>query len=686
MQAYRDLGWALFPCNGKIPATPHGFKDSTKDFNPADFTNRNVGLATGALSGIFVLDIDVKEGAPGAISLASLEDAHGKLDTLMCRTWSGGTHYYFWYVPGIGSRAGVWPGIDVRSDGGYVIIPPSIINGKSYSWLDVDAPKSEHIKQAPDWLIAALVQKKELPAFKLPIDSSGKIPKGKQDESLFKYACSLTAQGFNQEEIHAALMLALTRCPQDAAKPFTDADVQRWMDQAAQYDDGKAKIQQAEAQANRARDRAAKSAENVRRAKERAERINGLERAGLIYNRQTGTLSSCQANVETLVRLKYPNRFWRNEFSMKDFFDKTEVSDSIVNNIHHELEVDQRIVFRREHVNHGIEKACEANKRHPLREELDALVWDKEPRLDRIAIEIFRATNDFADIMVRKWLISAIARIYSPGCKVDHVLTLIGKQGIRKSTALGILAGREYFLDDINDLGSKDTLMKFTGRWICEFQELAAMQRSQVEQIKAFITRQADVYRVPFGRREGISPRACVFAATTNDETPLKQEDENRRFWPIYCAENLEVDTDKLIAWRDQIWAEAKAAYMNGESIYIQDALLLGELRSQQKNLSNTFDPWEELLKDVLAQDWFFMSEAYDKLDIASGHQDYRATNRLMAIFKRAGFIAAKQIGGGEHRGRRPWIRRELAHTQPWYGELSTGLSTKEKGLESEYI
>jgi DNA-binding transcriptional MerR regulator len=661
--------WHIFPCTGKLPATPHGFKDAKLAAEwPADsFKNKNVALATGKISGVWVLDIDVKNGAQGAYSLEQLEKEHGKLDTLTARTWSGGLHYYFKYVPGIKTRTGVWPGIDVRSDGGYVIIPPSTIEGKPYSYLDVET--IEGIKDTPAWLIKALTEAKQIPKFHLPRDAEGKIPKGKQDDALFKFACSMTAQGFSPEQIKAALMQAILDCPQDKDRPFTDADVKRWMGGAENYDQGKAKVKQAEEQAVKAQERLAKKNDALKKAKERAERISGLERAGLIYNKQWGTLTSCQANVEVLVRLKYPGKFWRNEFSMKDYFYKSEITDAMVNNIHHELEVDQRIVFRREHVNHGVEKLCDSNRKHPLRDELDALKWDNVPRLDRVAVEVFRATNEFADVMVRKWLISAVARIYQPGCKVDHVLTLIGKQGIRKSTAFSILAGRDYFLDDINEIGSKDTLMKFTGRWICEFQELAALQRSQVEQIKAFITRQSDVYRVPFGHREGVSPRTCVFVATTNDDHPLKQEDENRRFWPVYCSMDADVDTDKLSEWRDQIWAEAKAAYMAGESIYIQDQLLLGELKAQQRDLSDTYDPWEDLLKEVLLREWLIMSDAYECLGIEAKHQDYRATERIKRILRRNGFINVKQIGGGEHRGKRPWIRREAANTQPWYGQ-----------------
>lgn len=659
--------WFVFPCNGKLPATPHGFKDAKPydSWPEGTFDGKNIALATGKASGVWVLDIDVKNGAQGMYSLEHLEEEHGNFDTLTARTWSGGLHYYFKYVPGIRSRTAVWPGIDVRSDGGYVIIPPSTIEGKPYSFLDVE--KISGINAAPEWLIAALTEIKPIPKFTLPRTKEGKIPKGKQDDALFKFACSMTAQGFSPEKIKAALMQAILDCPQDKDNPFTDADIRRWMGSAENYDQGKAKVKLAEEQAAKAQERSRRSKEYAQKAKEKAQRIEALERAGLIYNKQTGTLTSCQANVEQLLRGKYPRKFWRNEFSLSDFFGQARIDDEIENTLHSELEREQRICFRREHVKNGVAELCALNKKNPLRDWLESLTWDNQARLNRIAVEILKASNESAEMLVRKWLISAIARVYDPGCKVDHMLVLIGKQGIGKSSAMRILASDDYFLDHIEDLRDKDTLLKFKGHWICEFQELSAMQRSQIEQVKAFITRKVDVYRAPYGHKEMVIPRMCVFAATTNDDHPLKQEDdENRRFWPVYCAEDA-LDTEKLLSWREQIWAEAVSAYKAGESIYIQDALLLQDIQTMQKELSDTTDTWEEILQPLFLENWFFMGTAFDKLEIEPGRQSKGDIFRLVRIFKRNGFVR-KQVGGGEHRGKRAWIRLENAAETPWYG------------------
>ena len=135
--AYIERGWAIFPLvpNTKKPLTRNGFKDATKS---ADVVrewwgrtpNANIGIATGLLSGVVVVDVDVKNGAKGRESLASLK---GLEPTLTATTPSGGWHlYYLCPERGIRSRNAMLPGIDFKADGGYVVAPGSAIDGNEY--------------------------------------------------------------------------------------------------------------------------------------------------------------------------------------------------------------------------------------------------------------------------------------------------------------------------------------------------------------------------------------------------------------------------------------------------------------------------------------------------------------------------------------------------------------------------
>ena len=116
----------MFPCEGKRPLTEHGFKDATTDPRRihmwwSRWPQANIGMPTGERSGVFVLDVD-DLGA-----LAELEAQIGKLPaTWTVRTPSGGLHLYFQHVEGVTNSPGGLPnGIDVRGQGGYVLVPPS---------------------------------------------------------------------------------------------------------------------------------------------------------------------------------------------------------------------------------------------------------------------------------------------------------------------------------------------------------------------------------------------------------------------------------------------------------------------------------------------------------------------------------------------------------------------------------
>src|SRR5262249_37220105 len=127
----------------------------------------------------------------------------------------------------------------------------------------------------------------------------------------------------------------------------------------------------------------------------------------------------------------------------------------------------------------------------------------------------------FVRTVGRKWLISAVARAFQPGCKADCCLILEGPQGIQKSTALRILAGPELYSEFMGaDLGSKEAAMQCDGSWIIELAELASVHSSRSQTaVKAFLSRAEDIYRRPYDRHVSRVPRQCIFAGTTNCDT-----------------------------------------------------------------------------------------------------------------------------------------------------------------------
>ena len=165
--AYAGRGVPVFPCEpgAKRPLTRNGHWDATTDRRAIERWWRrqpsaNIGLPTGKKSGILVLDVDVDDG--GLESLAKLERAGAPVPkTARTRTGGGGIHVFFRY-PGsteIRNSAGLLGlGLDVRGEGGYVVVPPSRTQGP-YEWVD----RSPLVEAS--WLIERLTERDEATLF-----------------------------------------------------------------------------------------------------------------------------------------------------------------------------------------------------------------------------------------------------------------------------------------------------------------------------------------------------------------------------------------------------------------------------------------------------------------------------------------------------------------------------------------
>jgi putative DNA primase/helicase len=243
----------------------------------------------------------------------------------------------------------------------------------------------------------------------------------------------------------------------------------------------------------------------------------------------------------------------------------------------------------------AVQTVAKENRFHPVRDYLNSLEWDQTPRLDNWLSEYLGVEpSPFVAAVGTRWMISAVARIFRPGCQADYTLLFEGKQGIQKSKALQILAGDDWFTDHISDLGSKDSRIELHGKWIIEFSELATVRRGELEKVKAFLTARIDHFRMPYGRRSEAVPRSCVFAASVNDQTPFTDPTGNRRWWPVRCGV---IAIGALRRDRDQLWAEAYARFKAGQVWYLETAELNQLATSEQ---DERYDPgvWDEVILD----------------------------------------------------------------------------------------
>lgn len=229
---------------------------------------------------------------------------------------------------------------------------------------------------------------------------------------------------------------------------------------------------------------------------------------------------------------------------------------------------------------------------HPPREYLGALLWDATPRLRTWLIRYCGAEQGEYTMQVGyRWMISAVARIFQPGCKADCCLVLEGQQGIRKSTTLSILGGK-WFTDEISEFGTKDAALQARGVWIIEIAELTGLSRAEIRAINAFMSRDTDRFRPPYGKHLITSPRSCVFAGTSNTSDYHRDETGGRRFWPVACP-GPSLDIDALQVDRDQLWAEAMHNYRIGAPWWLVDREVVrtaaDEIRGRYQS-----DPWDQ--------------------------------------------------------------------------------------------
>jgi len=245
------------------------------------------------------------------------------------------------------------------------------------------------------------------------------------------------------------------------------------------------------------------------------------------------------------------------------------------------------------HILDAIQLECLNHMFDPVRDYLDGLKWDGVKRLDKWLVTYCKARDTKLNRAIgRTVLVAGVRRVKEPGVKFDYIMVLEGPQGGGKSTMLKILAGEENFSDaEILGADGREQQEAVQGVWIYELAELEGLGRSDVTKVKLFASKTHDKARPAYGRSRVDRPRRCVFVATTNDPTYLRDRTGNRRFWPVEVGV---IDLDAVARDRDQLWAEAVVAEAGGEPLVIPQ-VLWPDVEAQQKSKMED-DPWENIL------------------------------------------------------------------------------------------
>jgi len=609
-----DHGWAIFPA--KIEVAQKKSHKSAKYSGGANWgatsdpvqVRRDFDKFKGALVGIatlesklLVLDLDDKNGVNGVEWLSAEIKKHGEWpDTVEGLSPSGGWHVYFQY-PDFDPKtcAGeVAPGVDVRGHGGMIIAPPSVKPGGTKGYVWKNAPGVYEVAPAPQWLLDQLPHHNARPktparpanvppappspaygekALQGQIATLLAAPQGTRNAALNTAALKL---GQLVPDGHLSESLIIEQLTEAAARIGLDA-----VETAATIKSGMSKgMTEPRGPGGDALARLGAGPGDYVPAG--AMPLDARPRNTFRHNSLSLIRDDKDRpiwNAHNAIALLLQHDDWQGVLAFNEFTVRRVLLRAVPGQgggvYPRPLEDDDYTAAQAWFNNNGFPKAsmeivraavrkvCRHQAFDPLRDYLDGLQWDGAPRLSSWLTTYCGAEpSAYVSEVGRRWCISAVARGFKPGVKADCMIVLEGAQGRRKSSALAALAGEDWFSDALPQMGDKDASSYLRGKWIIEVAELEAM-RSQMDAIKAFISRQVEIYRPAYGREDVYEPRRCIFAGSTNKDDWQRDETGGRRFWPVRVGS---IDVDAIARDRGQLWAEAVHLYRAGERWWLE--------------------------------------------------------------------------------------------------------------------
>ena len=603
--AYARRGWHVFPCHtprpggkcscgkrdcdkvGKHPrweevTLEHGVTDATTD--PATITawwqkwpDANIGGAAGAKSGFDAADPD---GEAGLDDLAALEVKHGALPDTPTSITGGGKHLLFKHAPGKKNTVKAdGLSIDLRTDGGYVILPPSLHwSGRRYAWEATAHPDDMPLADMPVWLRAIFPDRGAPPRPTAITTTNGTtgtqtdIPDGRRNSTLTSKAGSMHRANYSPAAITSALWIENT---EKCKPPLDRSEVERIVASVTRYapaapsngvyhapDLPPLDLADLDAPLDLEDEAALHAAATTRPAAaartDQAPTVNGKKPS--------------ERYAAALAALGYT-------FRLNEAADEVEVNGQPISDA-------MRATIRTDLRDAGLSKHLAAaedywtaaalkSTYHPFRAWLDGVQWDGKDHIAKLATKFMRDQHDpitWPDGTQRSvihtwlfhWLVGAVGKLYAGDQNTMRVLD--GAQDLGKSFFchwLGNVAPGGYLESPI-DTGDKDHDLRLLKHLVWEVSELGATTRKQdTESLKAFITKGVVTVRKPYGHHDICKPAICSLIGTVNNADGFLNDPTGTRRFMVATLDGID--------WRyadqvdpAQVWATAYAAWKSG--------------------------------------------------------------------------------------------------------------------------
>jgi hypothetical protein len=611
-----------------------------RDWFAAD--RHNIGVVCGP-SNVVVVDVDPRNG--GKETFDALVAELGALpQTVTADTGGGGAHYVFRRPTGeLESKLG--KGVDLLRDSRQFLVEPSIHpSGMQYRWRQGCAPDEAHIATLPDaWIKRIRRQVRRPVAMPVIVTTDARIERARR--YLAKLPPAISGAGGHSQMFNAVCvaMFGFDLDP-DAVFGLVDEYNQR-CDPPFNERELHHKIRSAAEHCNRERGYLLKPNREPITSSQQASSVTPLAddanewTAGIIPKRD-GTAKKLYCNAEIFVRLSpdYRGKWALNTMTGEPWFDGAPVRETFIHQVRAHVETRLGFTPPVADVKAAILVSAEQRSFHPVRQYLDSIDWDGQPRLLDIAREHLGTDRPLHAEMVKRWMIGAVARALRPGCKLDTALMLHGKQGLGKSSFFSVL-GQPWHSDSAIDINNKDAYQQIHSAWLYEFSELENVVAGRQEsRLKAFMTSTHDSFRAPYAAVVTSRPRSMALCGTTNRREILTDDTGSRRFWIVPVA--IEIDRELLAYSRDQLWAEARAAYESGEPWWFGR-----DLEAQREAANEDFDtddawaePISEWLQSPLITEVSVGRLLTDAIKLEPARQDRASQMRAAKVLRKLGW------------------------------------------------